>query len=183
MCRIVFTDYYCIIIKKAIEVAEMARIYRIRYIPSETVDLSSDELLYRDNKYLITQWNPIKPRNDIKNGISCVFLEQGWKISAFFGENKKIIYWYCDIVDIIFNRESDTYYLYDLLTDIKIMPDGRVEIIDLDELATAFEESLITNEQLIKSLKQSNSLLDLIYTRDVPQHMREIILNYTGIGV
>ena len=147
----------------------MARIYRVRYIPSETIDLSSDKLLYRDNKFLITKWKPIKPRSDVFSGISCVFLEQGWKISAFFGQDNEIIYWYCDIVDISFNRETDTYYLYDLLTDIKILPDGRVEIIDLDELAIAFEENLITNEQLIKSLKQSNSLLDLIYTQDVQQ--------------
>lgn len=162
---------------------EMARIYRVRYIPSETIDLSSDKLLYRDNKFLITKWKPIKPRSDVLSGISCVFLEQGWKISAFFGQDNEIIYWYCDIVDISFNRETDTYYLYDLLTDIKILPDGRVEIIDLDELAIAFEENLITNEQLIKSLKQSNSLLDLIYTQDVQQYMREIILDHTGIGV
>lgn len=161
----------------------MARIYRVRYIPSETIDLSSDKLLYRDNKYLITKWTPIKPRSDILSGISCVFLEQGWKISAFFGQDNEIIYWYCDIVDISFNGETDTYYLYDLLTDIKILPDGRVEIIDLDELAIAFEEHLITNEQLIKSLKQSNSLLNLIYTRDVQQFMREIIHKHTGIGV
>lgn len=161
----------------------MARIYRVRYIPSETIDLSSDKLLYRDNKFLITKWKPIKPRSDVLSGISCVFLEQGWKISAFFGQDNEIIYWYCDIVDISFNRETDTYYLYDLLTDIKILPDGRVEIIDLDELAIAFEENLITNEQLIKSLKQSNSLLDLIYTQDVQQYMREIILDHTGIGV
>lgn len=161
----------------------MARIYRIRYIPSETIDLSSDKLLYRDSKYLITQWNPIKPRNDIQSGISCVFLEQGWKISAFFGQDNEIMYWYCDIVDVCFDKEADTYYLYDLLTDIKIMPNGRVEIIDLDELAIAFEENLITNEQLIKSLKQSNSLLELIYTSDVPEHMRKIIFSNTGIEV
>ncbi|MGI6122728.1 MAG: DUF402 domain-containing protein [Acetivibrionales bacterium] len=161
----------------------MARIYRIRYIPSETIDLSSDKLLYRDSKYLITQWDPIKPRNDIQSGISCVFLEHGWKISAFFGQDNEIMYWYCDIVDVCFDKEADTYYLYDLLTDIKIMPNGRVEIIDLDELAIAFEENLITNEQLIKSLKQSNSLLELIYTSDVPEHMRKIIFSNTGIEV
>lgn len=161
----------------------MARIYRIRYIPSETIDLSSDTLLYRDNKYLITKWYPIKPRDDILSGISCVFLEQGWKISAFFGQDNEIIYWYCDIVDVNFDQETDTYYLYDLLIDVKILPDGRIEIIDLDELATAFEENLITPRQLTMSLKQSHSLLELIYARDVPEYMREIIISHTGTGV
>ena len=28
---------------------------------------------------------------------------------------------HCDIVDIEYNKETDTYFLYDLLTDIKIM--------------------------------------------------------------
>lgn len=161
----------------------MTRIYRIRYIPSETIDLSSDKLLYRDDKYLITQWNPIKPRSDITSGISCAFLDEGWKISAFFGQDNKIIYWYCDVVDVNFDQKTDTYYLYDLLTDIKILPDGRVEIIDLDELAIAFEQHLITNEQLIMSLKQSNSLLNLVYNCDISKYVGKIILNHTGIGV
>ena len=87
------------------------------------------------------------------------------------------------MVDVNFVQETDTYYLYDLLTDIKILPDGRVEIIDLDELAIAFEEHLITKEQLIMSLKQSSSLLNLIYTCDIPKYVREIILDHTGIGV
>lgn len=161
----------------------MPRIYRVRYIPSETIDLSSDTFLYRDNKYLMTQWNPIKPRSDITGGISCVFLEKGWKISAFFGPDKRFIYWYCDIVDVNFEKEADTYYLHDLLIDIKIMPNGRVEVIDLDELAIAFEDHFITNEQLVMSLKQSNSLLDLIYACDISEYVREIIIKHTGIGV
>jgi len=161
----------------------MTKIYRIRYIPAETIDLSSDKILYRDNRHLITKWYPIKPRDDITSGISCVFIDKGWKISAFFGHDEKILYWYCDIVNVNFDEKADTYYLHDLLTDIKIMPDGRVEIIDLDELAVAFEKNLITNRQLIMSLKQSSSLLDLIYTRSFPEYIREIIMNYTGIEV
>jgi len=161
----------------------MTKIYRIRYIPAEKIDLSSDKILYRDEKHLITKWIPIKPRDDITSGISCVFLDKGWKISAFLGQDDQILYWYCDIVNVRFDEDADTYYLYDLLTDIKIMPDGRVKIIDLDELAAAFEKKLITNRQLIMSLRQSSSLLDLIYTCSFPEYIREIISNYTGIDV
>ncbi len=161
----------------------MPRIYRIRYIPSETIDLSSDRLLYHDKHYLITEWEPIKPRDDIKYGISCVFFDKGWKISAFMGANRKINYWYCDIVDIEYNEETDSYYLYDLLTDIKIMPDGRVVIADLDELATAFEEELITKNQLSMSLRQSNDLLRMIYSTDVPEYVKNIIFSHTGLEV
>jgi predicted RNA-binding protein associated with RNAse of E/G family len=155
----------------------MPRIYRIRYIPSETIDLSSDRLLYRDENYLITEWEPIRPRDDVKHGISCVFLNKGWKISAFLSQSRELMYWYCDIVDIQYNKEADIYYLYDLLTDIRIMPDGRVEVFDLDELATAFETSLITERQLLMSLRQSSELLGLIYSTDL-RNIQGSGLNY-----
>lgn len=158
----------------------MPRIYRIRYIPFETVDLSSDSLLYRDEHYLITKWLPIKPRNDISSGISCVFLEHGWKISAFLDSQNKIKYWYCDIIEIEYNESTDTYYLNDLLTDIRILPDGRVEVIDLDELAIAFEEGLITDRQLSMSLKRSNELLNMIYGNKMPSFAVDIIRSHTG---
>jgi len=161
----------------------MPKIYRIRYIPSETINLSADRLLYRDEKHLITEWEPIKPRDDVRHGISCVFLDKGWKISAFLDESRKLIYWYCDIVDIEYNRETDSYLLYDLLVDIKILPDGRVEVYDLDELAAAFELSLITEKQLYMSLRQSNGLLQLIYTSDLPGYVNSIIKDYTGVEV
>ncbi|NMA66475.1 MAG: DUF402 domain-containing protein [Clostridiaceae bacterium] len=157
----------------------MPKIFRIRYIPSETVELSSDILLYRDNQFLITEWVPIKPRNDISNGISCVFLDNGWKISAMMDSKRKIIYWYCDVIDIEYNKTNDTYFLYDLLIDIKIT-DGRVEILDLDELAKAYEEKLISKEQVLMSLKRTDNLLRLAYKVNLPVYVNEIIRKLTG---
>ncbi len=159
---------------------KMPRIYRIRYIPSETVDLSADTLLYRDQQYLITQWAPIKPRSDIAGGISCVFLEKGWKISAVWGDDKKIKYWYCDIIELSYDAVSDTYHLYDLLTDIVIFDDGRVRVIDLDELAAAYEQGLITKQQLLTSLRCSHSLLERAYQVDLPGQVLNIFRHYAG---
>ena len=158
----------------------MPRIYRIRYIPPETTDLSSDTVLFRNDRYLITQWTPIKARDDIAYGISCVFIDKGWKISAFMDHDRKIKYWYCDIIDIEYQQKTDTYYIYDLLTDVKITIDGRVEVMDLDELAEAFEKGLITAERLSKSLRRSDSLLQLIYNVDLPAQVLDIIRDYTG---
>ena len=80
--------------------------------------------------YLITRWTPIKPRKDIASGIF-VSSENGWKISAFKDLNNLIAYWYCDIIDIEHDNDTDTYLLNDLLIDIRIMQDGKVEVIDL----------------------------------------------------
>ncbi len=158
----------------------MTQIYRIRYIPDETVNLTADQILFRDENYLITKWKPIKPRKDIFGGISCVFIKEGWKISGMLDADNQVLYWYCDIIDIDYDREKDIYYLRDLLTDIVIKPGERVEVIDLDELAAAYEEGLITREQLLMSLKISNRLLVKIYKEAYSEQVLDIIKSHTG---
>ncbi len=148
-------------------------------MPFEKVDLSSDTLLFRDDRYIITEWEPIKKRNDISFGISCVFIEHGWKISAMMDQNKSIKYWYCDIIDIDYDNENDTYYLYDLLTDVKIY-NGRTEVLDLDELAEAFNQGLITKEQILMSLTRTQKLLNFAYKSDLPSYAKNIIKQLTG---
>ena len=45
----------------------------------------------------------------------------------------------------------------------KDVPSGRIKVMDLDELADALEQGLITQEQTINCMKQLNDLLTLIY--------------------
>lgn len=138
----------------------MTKILRIRFIPDEIVDLSKDELLFRDAEYLVTAWTPIHPREDIHHGISVAFLNKGIKVSRFMDAAGAIIYWYIDLVDFHYDEPTDTYRLYDLLADVKIHRDGRVEVIDLDELADAIEQELISRDQGIRTLRILHSLLD-----------------------
>jgi predicted RNA-binding protein associated with RNAse of E/G family len=156
----------------------MPRIFRTRFIPSETIDLSNDTILYRDDNYLITSWEAIRTRDDIMCGVSCLFLNEGWKISAFFDHERRLKYWYCDIVEIIYNRDEDIYHLNDLLTDVRIT-NGKVEVLDLDELADAFEEGLITQRQLVMSLKRADKLLKLAYNTDLSSYASDILEKHT----
>ncbi len=146
----------------------MPNIFRIRYIPAETVDISGDQLLYHDEEVLVTAWTPIHPRKDIHHGLSCVFLMEGVKVSRFMDVEGKTLYWYVDLVDISHDAQTDTYRLYDLLADVRIFPDGRVEVIDLDELADAMENDLITVAQGIKALRILNRLLEDIQKKVQP---------------
>ena len=146
----------------------MPTILRIRYIPAETVDISSDRLLYRDEEHLVTEWKPIRPRKDIYGGVSCVFLSKGIKVSRFLDAQGALLYWYIDLVEVRYKAETDTYELHDLLADVRVMPDGRVEIVDLDELADALEQQLITHEQGIRALRILNGLLADIHSGDQP---------------
>lgn len=143
-------------------------ILRRRYIPSEIVDISSDELLFRSNDLLITKWKAIKPRADIYGGISFAFLNKGYKLSRFYDKDGQFLYWYCDIIEVLYDASSDTFTLNDLLLDIKIFPDGRVILLDSDELADAIEEGLITERQASMSLRTLDVLLKMIYSGDFP---------------
>ncbi|HOQ37235.1 MAG TPA: DUF402 domain-containing protein [Acetivibrio sp.] len=143
-------------------------ILRKRYIPSEIIDISGDELLLRDDNLLVTRWKPIKERQDISGGMSFTFLKEGYKVSKFFGASGEFKYWYCDIINVLYEELQDRYTLVDLLVDVKIMPDGQVEVLDLDELAEALEKNIITKEEAVKSLYTLNKILKMVYEGKFP---------------
>lgn len=147
----------------------MPKILRTRYIPDETVDISGDTLLYRSETLLVTKWKPIHPRKDIMGGLSCTFLDEGIKVSKFIGADGILRYWYFDLIQVIYDPITDTYQLLDLLADVRIWPDGRVEVVDLDELAEAMERQLIRPDQAIAALRILNKLLQQIETGDMPK--------------
>ncbi len=141
---------------------------RRRYIPYEVVDISGDELLYRSDELLVTKWRSIKPRQDFHGGISFTFLDKGYKLGRFYDIKGKFLYWYCDIIDVEYDKASDTYTINDLLVDIKIYPDGTVKVLDADELAQALEEGLVSPEQAAVSLRTLDGLLKSIYDGNFP---------------
>ena len=59
-------------------------LYRKRLIPEECILLKDDELLYRDEKKIITRWNTLRPKKDLHHGFSCYFLDKGIKVSKFY---------------------------------------------------------------------------------------------------
>ena len=138
-------------------------LYRKRIIPEECVLLKDDKILYQDSSMIVTGWNTLKPRKDMHHGYSCYFLNEGFKVSKFYREDNSLLYWYCDIVEYDYQSDSDTYIVTDLLADVIIYPDGFVKVVDIDELAIALEQKLISEDILKKSLLQLNHLLEIIY--------------------
>ena len=69
------------------------------------------------------------------------------------------------------------YIFTDLLADVVIMPDGFVKVLDLDELAEATKQGLLSSEELQLSLIQLNKLLQCIYDqkfRELQKVLEEI---------
>ena len=100
-------------------------LYRKRLIPEECILLKDDELLYRDEKKIITRWNTLRPKKDLHHGFSCYFLDKGIKVSKFYKADGSLICWYCDIVTHSYDKATDTYVFTDLLADVLVYPDGR----------------------------------------------------------
>lgn len=146
------------------------KIYRKRYIPNEIVDISEDEVLYKDEKLIITKWLPINPRSDMASGMSYTMLDKGWKLSKFFDKEGKLLYWYCDIIDYDLKQEEgeEVYTLIDLLLDVKVYEDGSYEVLDEEELEEAFQTGLVTKEQKEKSKKRVRELIQIIESGEFP---------------
>lgn len=155
--------------------------YRKRLIPEECILLKDDRILARDDDKIITGWNTIKPRRDLHHGYSCYYLQKGFKVSKFYREDGSLLYWYCDIVSYDHQAKTDTYIVTDLLADVIVYPDGFVKVVDIDELVTALNERLVTEETLKTSLLNLNALLEIIYAGEFSklQEPIEDIISFT----
>lgn len=138
-------------------------LYRKRLIPDECVRLDKDKILSVKENLIITSWETIRPKKELSHGMSAFFLDKGIKVSKFYNHENQLICWYCDIITSEYHAETNTYVIIDLLADVLVYPNGTVKVVDLDELAEATEQKLITEEQLLRSLRQLNWLLQYIY--------------------
>lgn len=141
----------------------ISKLYRRRLIPEECLLLKDDVIVEQNEEVIITKWNTINPKPNFSHGSSCYFLEEGIKVSKIYRSDNSLVYWYCDIVDFDYDNSSQSLTVTDLLADVILYPDGRIEVVDLDELAEALERGLLTKEQMTTCLRNLNHLLSMIY--------------------
>jgi len=137
------------------------KIFRKRYLPEELTWLKDDEIVRHDRDVILTKWTSLKPRADFASGVSAYYLHKNYKISKFFDHCGRFSFYYCDIVRPEF--ASNGVIFHDLLVDIVLLPNGTSKVLDLDELAAAFEEKQISADDMILALNTANGLLREIY--------------------
>lgn len=155
-------------------IMEPVRLYRKRYVPDELVELKDDIILYRDENIIVTRWNVLKPREDIHNGISAYYMKEGFKISKIYNAGGKLVYWYCDIIETVYEPDTNSYIFHDLLIDILVYPDQRIEVVDLDEFADFAEQQALPAADLAKALRRTNQLLKYLYAGELENLIRPI---------
>jgi protein associated with RNAse G/E len=142
---------------------ETLKLYRKRIIPAECLYLKDDIIVKETDDVIVTKWDTLKPKCNFSHGCSCYFLKRGFKVSKFYQKDDSLLYWYCDIVDYTREEDSHSLIITDLLVDVIIYPGGMIKVVDLDELADALDDHLITPEQLKLALRRLSSLLTLLY--------------------
>ena len=145
-----------------------SKLYRKRLIPMECILLKDDTVEYSSDYILFTSWKTLNPKTDFSHGCSCYFFNEGFKISKFYKQDGQLLYYYCDIVEFDFDETKQDLTVTDLLADVIIYPNGIHHVVDLDELADAQEQSLISSAQLNRSLRQLDKLLNIIQKGEFP---------------
>lgn len=138
-------------------------LYRRRFIPNELIPLKDDIILVLEQDLIITKWVTLHPRKDIARGISAFYLDKGYKISKIYDSKDHVVYWYCDIIQAKKDPEKNTIIIEDLLIDVILYEDGKIHIMDLNELSDALDQKLITQAETTYALRTLNSLLKTIY--------------------
>lgn len=145
------------------------KLYRKRYMPNEIVFLKDDVIVYQDETVMVTKWDVLHPKAKFSHGISCYYLEKGWKVSKFLNEKNELVYYYCDIIDTKYQKEENSYIFTDLLADVIIYENGFVKVVDLGEVAEALEKGIITDREAELSLSRLDALLQVIYDGGLPE--------------
>ena len=83
------------------------KLYRKRYMPSEVVHLKDDIITYQGENVMVTNWDVLHPKAKFSHGVSCYYMDKGWKISKFLNKNDELVYYYCDIIDTTYNEEEN----------------------------------------------------------------------------
>lgn len=155
-------------------------LYRRRIIPDECIKLTEDQILYQDNSVIVTKWHTIRPKKNLHHGMSCYFLQKGYKISKFYGHDGSLVCWYCDIVDYEYNSDTNTYVFRDLLADVLLYENGTMKVVDLDELAEALEKNLISPADIASALRKLDDLLKAVYSGEFARLQNFINQKETG---
>lgn len=155
------------------------KLFRKRIIPDECLLLDNDEILHQDQEVIITRWNTIRPKKTLHHGYSCYFIERGFKVSKFYDHDGSLISWYCDIIKHSYDADTNSHVFTDLLIDVIVYPDGFVRVVDLDELADAVRDNLLSPEDMQLALRRTDKLLSLIYKGKFSK-LQKYIEDYEG---
>jgi len=73
--------------------------------------------------------------------------DEKWQVYAIYDEKNQIVEWYFDIARENGIDENGNRYCEDMYLDAALLPDGRVLILDEDELTAALNDGSVTRDE------------------------------------
>lgn len=104
------------------------------------------------------------------------------RLTAIYNEEDEIVEWYFDIAREI-GKENGIPYEDDLYLDVVLRPNGKIILLDEDELKEAFERKEMTKEELEEAYKIANELMKKLEGKErkvkefTDKYLREMIKN------
>ena len=83
------------------------------------------------------------------------------KLSAFYNNHNDIIEWYFDIAKVL-GKENGIPYEDDLYLDVVVTPEGKIILLDEEEIKEALQNSIITKEEYEMAYVEANKLIALL---------------------
>ena len=93
-----------------------------------------------------------------------------------FDENDNIIQYYYDITFGNYIENDGTSWFFDLYLDVVMQPDGRILLLDEDELLEAFKNNIVNRHQYDLAHHTANSLINEIKGQE--KRLSEFCMKY-----
>lgn len=87
-------------------------------------------------------------------------VNKGYTISKVFRNNGDFMYYYCDIMEMKRIGKMQ-YVMVDLLLDLIVRPDGRYDVLDIDEFARSIEKGELKRWQQVYALRRLHDMIQL----------------------
>ena len=101
-------------------------------------------------------------------------------ITTMFDENDNIAEWYFDIAREI-GEDNGMPYEDDLYLDVVIVPDGRIHILDEDELKSAYDRKEVSKEEYEMAYRVANKIIEKGKNKKYLDELTKFTMKYLKI--
>lgn len=88
---------------------------------------------------------------------------ENYALRIFFDDKKQVVEYYFDVIKSCgIDSESKIPYFYDLYLDVTLLPNGKINVLDEDELKEALNNKDITKEEYDLAYKVKDKIIEEI---------------------
>lgn len=103
--------------------------------------------------------------------------EKNYCLTVMYDEKEKIVEWYFDIARGV-GEENGVPYEDDLYLDVVLVPDGRIHLLDEDELDDAYKKREINQKEFDMAYRVANEIIEKYQEKDNIEKLKDFSNKY-----